>query len=70
MATDRVTEWLATDPGAALEAAAHQAQLQIPGDLGVCVACVLSDHTGDKDPDPNIHELAYTLLSALPGAKT
>lgn len=54
--------WLDTNPSEALEAAAKAAELQIPGHLGVCVAAVLSDHSGDKYPDPNIHELAHALL--------
>jgi hypothetical protein len=56
-----VAQWLEFDPRAAIAAAAEAAMRLIPGHLGVCVACVLEDH---RDPDPNIHELAYTLLTA------
>jgi len=58
-----VTEWLETNPGEALEAAAAAAERQIPGHLGVCVSAVLFDHGRDHEPDPNIHELAHTLLA-------
>jgi hypothetical protein len=57
-----VAQWLETDPRAAIAAAAKAAMRLIPGHLGTCVACVLEDHGADREPNPNIHELAYTLL--------
>jgi hypothetical protein len=64
-----IADWLASDPEGALEAAEQAAREQIPGYLGVCVACILSDHGRDKYPDLNIHELAYALLMRRGGAR-
>jgi hypothetical protein len=62
-----IEDWLANDPQRALEASASAARRQIPGYLGVCVSAILMDHSIDKEADPNIHELAYTLLTAEGG---
>jgi len=62
MSNPDVAAWLQTDPHTAISAAADTATRVIPGHLGTCVAAVLEDHTTDQHPDPNIHELAYTLL--------
>ena len=61
-AVDPIAAWLDVDPNAALTAAGKVADEVIGGHLGVCVSAVLFDQGGDAFPDPNIHELAYTLL--------
>jgi hypothetical protein len=57
-----IAAWLDREPRRALEHAERAAQRYIPGHLGTCVAAVLSDHCLDEEPDPNINELAHTLL--------
>lgn len=49
-------------PDPTLAKAAEVAADAIGGFLGDAVAVVLLDHSEDKHPDPNIHELAHCVL--------
>ena len=62
-ADDPIASRLASDPERALTDAAAAVETMILGHLGECVAVILLDHTHDTEPDPNIHELAYTVLT-------